>query len=99
MGDLGKSGSRCTTFSECALYGVYLENVLGYEAAGPYRDSQIYTLDSWQAQEQSVDGLVRLRNTALAPHHVAVMVSVKGDTPTDRIEQVFSLRSPYWPES
>ncbi|MEM9120860.1 MAG: DUF6492 family protein [Cyanobacteria bacterium P01_F01_bin.56] len=85
--------ARCSTFSEYTLYGVYVENVLGYESAGHYQDSKIYTLDSWQPEEQSVDDLIRLRNTELAPHHVGIMISAKGYTPAERIEQVFDLRA------
>ena len=86
--------ARCPTCSEYMLYGQYVENVLGYEAAGHYLDDTICALEAWEAREQSVADLRTMRDQRLADHHVALMVSAKGHTPADRIDQVFNLRSP-----
>lgn len=86
--------ARCKYFSEYMLYGVYVENVLGYEAAGHYPDDTVRALESWEATEQSVDDLTTMRDQKLSPHHLALMVSCKGQTPAERIDQVFGLRSP-----
>ena len=83
--------ARCKTFSEYTLYGVYVEKVLGMDVAGHYPDETICALESWQAREQSVADLTRLREEKLASHHIALMVSAKGGTPAERIEQVFGL--------
>ncbi|MGF1459177.1 MAG: DUF6492 family protein [Leptolyngbyaceae cyanobacterium] len=85
---------RCLTLSEYTLYGVYVENVLGFEAAGHCPDDTKWALESWAATEQSLDDLQALRDEQLKQHHIALMVSAKGHTPAERINQVFELRSP-----
>ena len=87
--------ARCRTFSEYMLYGQYVENVLGYEAAGHYLDDTICTLESWAPREHSVADLTAMRDQKLADRHIALMISAKGHTPADRIDHVFHLRSPH----
>ena len=86
--------ARCWTFSEYTLYGVYVENVLGDDAAGHYPEDTPRVLECWEAREQSVDDLIAMRDERLTRQHLAVVVSAKSRTPAGRIDQVFGLRAP-----
>ena len=76
------------TLSEYVLYGVFVERVLGFEAAGQAPDNTIACATEWGTVPLGVAELEQFRAT-IAPHQVSAMISAKSGTDVAAIRQVF----------
>ena len=76
------------TLSEYVLYGVFVERVLGFQAAAQFPDSHIPCATEWGTVALGRAELEAFRAT-VAPHQVTAMISAKSGTDVAAIREVF----------
>jgi hypothetical protein len=78
-----RSICRFWNFSEYMTYGVYVDDVLGLEAAGHFHDATPNLHLSWDYELSTDDGIDRFFSD-VSPEHIGIMIHSKDGVPVER---------------
>lgn len=82
--------ARHVTFSEYALYGIYVEHLLGFEAAGHYPLDRNLTHEYWPESPMSPEELKHFGESVPADKSL-VMINARARTPVPLIRAAFGF--------